>query len=344
MRFPSLIDRARPCPRARKTVQDLFFTKRSIDLRLARAFFYMEHDLHHLVEGCGSIGELGERLGYSASEARTYARAGHVLVIFPEAAGLFLRGRLTLESAAILQRVLRDVRFVKYDDDWFGWAERETAKALRLRVKRRLEEVRVGAPVVEVTVHLSEKGKGDLDRCRDILSGRAGRAVSESATVETVADDWLDAHDPRRRDAGTRRVGDTAVNRSRHIPEDVKREVRARAKDKCEKEWCDAREGLEFAHIDGHAQGGTREADDLLLLCAPDHRLYDAGWIDAVLCPGGGAPLVFTCKPRRPGFDGKPDAGERRRQTEPPHRRIWRWERLAEDWEYRREIRRRGVP
>lgn len=343
MRFPNLLDRARPTPFARRAASRLLPARRNLDLQIARAFFLMDHDLHYLLEGCASIGELGERLGYSASEARAYARAGMVFRLHEEAVPLFLRGRLTLEAAAILQRVLRSPEYQREGDDWFGWAERETARDLRLRVKKRLEECRVGAPVVEVTVHLSEKGKGDLDRCRELLSGKARRAVSESEAVETVADDWLERNDPRRTEPAARRVGDTRVNRSRHVPEEVKREVRTRAGDRCEKYGCDATQGLEFAHVDGHAQGGTREADDLIYLCPVDHKLYDAGWLDAIVLPGS-TPYVYAVHRRQARPGERPPPGARRRRTRPPHFREWRWKRLAESWDYRREIAARGVP
>jgi hypothetical protein len=344
MRFTNLLDRARPTPFARRTASRLLPARRMLDLQIARAFFFMDHDLHYLLEGCSSIGELGERMGYSASEARTYARAGMVFRLYEEAAPLFLRGRLTLEAAAVLQRVLRAPEFQREGDDWFGWAEKETARDLRLRVKKRLEECRVQAPVVEVTVHLSEKGRGDLDRCRELLSGKTHRAVSESEAVETVADDWLERNDPRRREPAARRVGDTRVNRSRHVPEEVKREVIERARARCEKPGCGATWGLQFAHIDGHAEGGGREADDLVYLCGNDHRMYDAGWLDILrLLDDGGLLFTWRWNPRpRPGE--KPPPGARRRRTPPPHFREWRWKRLAESWDYRREIAARGVP
>jgi hypothetical protein len=34
---------------------------------------------------------------------------------------------------------------------------------------------------------------------------------------------------------------------------------------------------LEFCHIDGHARGGSREADNLLLLCWLHHWMFDHG-------------------------------------------------------------------
>ena len=61
MQFPNLLDRARPTPFARRTASRLLAPRRNLDLQIARAFFFMEHDLHYLLEGCSSIGELGER-------------------------------------------------------------------------------------------------------------------------------------------------------------------------------------------------------------------------------------------------------------------------------------------
>jgi hypothetical protein len=36
---------------------------------------------------------------------------------------------------------------------------------------------------------------------------------------------------------------------------------------------------LEFAHIDPHREGGSRETDNLLRLCSAHHVLFDAGRI-----------------------------------------------------------------
>jgi hypothetical protein len=353
MPFPSVLDRVKPCPLARRTVHDLHARRRILDIRLARNFFVLEHNLHFLAEGCGSMGEFGERLGYSASETRIYCRAGRVLLLFPESAGYLLLGKVTLEALSILDRVLRDPALLREGDDWFRWAEVESARDLRDRVKKRLEEARVDAPTVEVVLHLSGKGKDDLDRCRDLYSDRAGRAVSESETVERLAHDHLEARDPRRKAPGTRRVGDTVENRSRWIPAEVQRAVRDRARGKCEVPYCDATRDFEFAHVKDHHREGSREVDNILHLCAWHHRLYDAGWLDVLV--GVGFPPLISFR-ENPGRRWDPEAirrGEdttirpgraRRRTTVPPHERPWRWRHLAEDWVFRREVPARAPP
>ena len=230
------------------------------------------------------MGELGERLGYSAAEARMLSRVGAAVVLFPPLRTLLLKGRVTLEGAASLWRVLRDPRVLGQDSPslWVYWAKVESGREFRLRVQRRLEEVRAGGEVHEITVHLSDRGVEAFDRARDLLSAEVRRNVSESEAVERLSDYYLDREDPRRAAPRPRRVGDTSLTPSRYIPQEVRREVLLRSRGKCEVPFCSHTRELEFAHGVAHSRGGAREASDLVHLCHTHHVAHDSGWLRVV--------------------------------------------------------------
>jgi hypothetical protein len=281
MRRSTLLDGIRIDEEARRCLLERRPYKRSEDLRIAAAFDRIEESRHYLAEGCASIGEFGETVGFSASETRMLFRTGRAVRLRPSLRTLLLKGRLTLEGAAVLERVLSDplVGSAYRISEWVYFAKTETARSLRDRVKRRLEEIRSGGSVHELTVHLSDRGLRDFDRARDLLSDRAKRDVSDSEAVERLSDYYLEREDPDRVAPGQRLVGDTALNRSRHVPAAVKRALRERANSRCEVPFCDKSRELEFAHIVPHRDGGAREAASMVEACHGHHVAFDSGWL-----------------------------------------------------------------
>ena len=67
------------------------------------------------------------------------------------------------------------------------------------------------------------------------------------------------------------------------MPAEVRRKVFARgaAPRRCQYPGCDRDIFLNLCHRKPHARGGSREAENLLLLCPVHHALLDAGWIRA---------------------------------------------------------------
>lgn len=301
----TLLDGVRLDEAARRILVERRALKRAEDLRVAAAFDRVAESRHFLAEGCASIGEFGERLGYSASESRMLARVGKAVRLRPSVRTLVLKGRLTLEGASVLERVLSDplVGGAFPLRQWLYFAKTETARTLRLRVKRRIEELRSRGPMTEVTIHLSPSGLRDFDRARDLLSDRASRDVSESEAVERLSDYYLSREDPDRASPGTRRVGDTSRNRSRHVPEQVKRAIRARADRKCEMPFCDRTRDLEIAHVVAHSAGGNREVDGLVEACHAHHVALDSGWIEAEIVRG--RPVFRRARGDRPARWGR---------------------------------------
>ena len=135
-------------------------------------------------------------------------------------------------------------------------------------------------------LHLTDLEHDDLDRSRVVLGDRAKRNFTESEAVATLAVYFLDREDPHRREPGTRRVGSTLQNRSRHVPTDAKRLVRLRSGGRCEVPLCDITHGLELAHVVAHQDGGGREATDLFEGCHGHHVAYDAGWLHVEMVDG----------------------------------------------------------
>ena len=139
--------------------------KRAEDLRIAAAFDRIDTSRHHLAEGCASLGEFGERLGFSASESRMLARAGRAVRLRPSLRHLLLKGRVSLEGASVLARVLEDplVAAAFPLRQWIYFAKTESARSLRIRVKRRLEEIRTGGAVHEERLPRTRHRSGHVD-------------------------------------------------------------------------------------------------------------------------------------------------------------------------------------
>ncbi len=243
------------------------------------------------VGACGSIVEYGVKLGFSAFEVRTLTRVGHTLAAHAEAAAMIRDGRLTIEAAAEIGRVLATNALIRPGDNWLTHATTEPLKLLRRRVKERFELHAQGElGLEELHVLITAKARDRFDRARDIASQKAGKLLSEGQTLTRVVDFYLEKHDAPPVESSKRktrrRVGDTnLLPRSRYIPADVKRAVRARSGGTCEVPGCHRRLGLELAHRTPHARGSGREVEDIGELCHRHHILYDAGRIPWPVAP-----------------------------------------------------------
>ena len=119
---------------------------------------------------------------------------------------------------------------------------------------------------------------------------------------------YLDTLDPMRAKPGPRRVPDTRTVDSRYVPREVKRQVWNRTKGRCAVWGCRCRKRGQFAHLFPHCEGGSREADALILMCPDHHKLFDAG----LLIVEGTAenPIFKDVKGNLlPGGPGPPDTG-----------------------------------
>jgi hypothetical protein len=88
----------------------------------------------------------------------------------------------------------------------------------------------------------------------------------------------------------------------------VEREVRSRSEDTCAVEFCGNDIFLTLSHRKPHREGGSREADNLDLLCGWHHALYEQGRI--FIEGSAAAPVIRTWDGRIIGGRTRPDAKE----------------------------------
>ena len=285
--------------------------RRPLRIRLliedARALAALARGDHHQELGFASVGELAECLGFSAPEGRTLHALGRALDGWPGLEERLLAGRLNPDKAAAFTRLLEVGGALRAGEgpprfeeaarpspeplpgeavSWLAAAEEEPTLDFQRRVARRCEEALRGVPVERMTFLVSQSGMVDFRRCRGLVSGRANRRFSQGETLEILASNYLDHEDPLRVRGRARRAPDTSGTAGRHVPEEVRRAVLARAGGRCEFPRCGFDTWLDLAHVVAHRHGGSREADNLLLLCGVHHRALDGGTITAVLEEG----------------------------------------------------------
>lgn len=276
-----------------------------VRLRLARLLLRIERRGTFHLSACSSIVQYAVGLGVPAAEARMLVDLGRALEApVPEPPATdggacapgrtesveerIRSGRMHVENAALVGRLLAQPESVRPGEDWMAKAEALRAPELRQQVRQRLEETAQGAAtLVAVTVHITERTREEFHRARVLASREAATSLTEGQTFTRVVRFFLDARDERRRGAGPRRVGPTGASPGeRYVPSEVRREVIARSGDRCEVPGCALDTFLEVAHVEPHADGGNREAENLLRLCHVHHTQFDAdcllfgGWRD----------------------------------------------------------------
>ena len=264
-------------------LQSAVLARRQAELRCARVLARLGEARAWEQFGCASVGELGERNGLAADEARGLFDLGRAIVTTPALEARILEGKLTVPAASCVAAVLADPTLLREGDDWIGWAEHETTRKLRQRIRRRREEVRIGdESPVPVSLYVRASARDDFQRARAIASRKAGRALTPGETFETVVDHYLESFDEDRVSAGARRSPPTSLVEGRYVPVSVRREIYERQGHECAVPFCGHSMFLEKAHLWAHASGGDREADNLVLLCSAHHRLLDGGSIRLV--------------------------------------------------------------
>ena len=179
------------------------------------------------------MGMYGERHGLSAMEAWQLLDLARAEQREPEIETRFLDGRLSLDTGSLMERVLANPVLAEKKQEWLEKAVSMSTKDFRYTLKKALEEQRLQAPSIPMTVFLSAEGKRNFDDAKAIASRQAERALNDSETVDAVVNHFLDDFDKLRVPEGTRRMGPTKGMKSRKVPASVEREVRDRSDDKC---------------------------------------------------------------------------------------------------------------
>jgi hypothetical protein len=325
----SLIEQRAEAAQIADLYDELARSRTEIDLKAARLLRRMERIGGWDCVASSSAADFGERLGISALEVRNQLLLGRALEVEAALEEKVRSRAIPVASAALLGRVLSDKRLLREGDDWIGWAEGESSWAFRRRVQKRREELALGELVVPLHLHVASKALDDFNRCREILSRKAGVPVTRGQTFGLVTDAFLDEHDEERVEPGKRRMPDTATLPGRGVPAEVKREVRARQPGRCAVPFCDNSIYLEYAHLKAYRLGGSQEAVNILRACGKHHGQLDKGYL-RITGPAerpsftdyGGRDLSRRCAPpgKTDGWQGPPTGtqGATPGGTDPP--------------------------
>jgi hypothetical protein len=300
---------------AEAALKDRHGHRREEDVFAARQLERIDRNGHFLCAGYASLAEFGEANGLAGREARTLAAAGKALGLRPALEEDILSGKLSMAAVASLGRVFQNPHLVKDEDDWLKCAAQWTADKLEREIRKKELEAESGQPVSVLFALLTAAGRALFERARILASRKKKKQLSEGETVEVMTEHYLDSFDPDRRKPRKRRMPDTTGRPGRHVPEEVKREVRARSHgDTCAVPGCDHAVFLDYAHKQPHSDGGSRETWNLGRLCRAHNGLYDQG------------KLQITGPPDRPVFHfadgrviegfGPPTPGDRAREKE----------------------------
>lgn len=271
--------------------------RREADLRCARALARLEQLDGLQSYGCASVGELGERHGLSAFEARALLDLGRALPAQPLLEQQVADGKITVAAGAVVAQALARPELQEGEDDWIEWARTRPTRELARELRRREEKARNGGrPVVPIPAFVSLETRDDLHRSRVVASRKAGRSLSLGETLGVVCDHYLDTFDEERVAPGERRCPPTALVNGRYVPRAVRREIYERQGQQCAVPLCEHSLFLEKAHLLAHASGGDREADNLVLLCSLHHFFLDTGILHIV--GTAAAPRFFDAKGR----------------------------------------------
>lgn len=191
---------------------------------------------------------------------------------------------MSIDNAVVLGALYRRLGQELSDRErarWTRLAERVSTHRLRGLVRKRVEDAAQGEETVPLALRVTESTREAFRRARELASRRAGQWLTEGQVFSLVVRRFVDTEDERLRGEKLRRVPDTrALPGDRYIPAQVKRDVRRRAHDRCEVPGCSFGAWVEFMHVaEAHRDGGSREADNLVLGCSTHHVLLDAGVI-----------------------------------------------------------------
>jgi Arc/MetJ family transcription regulator len=203
---------------------------------------------------------------------------------------------------------------------WLVRAQETSANVLRKMVEHRLSEVDERKRSFTRTIRFDEQGIQDLQRTRELASPSEREVVGPSEAVGLALRQYVKTKDMLERKEGTRRmgwtgapslrpagwsaaelplgtaesVGPTEANgavaavleeaqcpEGRAVPASVERIVYRRAGNKCRLPYCDNTLFLDKVHVfRDHAEGGSREKDNIDLHCKRHHFFQGEGRIE----------------------------------------------------------------
>ena len=251
--------------------------------------------LYHLIEleARGIYRELGysslfdyclRALSYSESSSGRRVAAARALRANAELAQLFLDGKVNLCTIATAAKGLREKKTEVCEI--VGKSKREVELLVApvvARIKERIRPVVLEAPKAPLELEVKREQRYTIsfsvtkevyegfEEVKNRLSGKLGAKLS----VESVFKELIQQQLNRK----SRIVKKSPLKRSRYIPSNLKREVRARDGGQCayvspDGVRCSEKRFLQFDHIEAFGLGGNTDNANLRLLCSCHNRLH----------------------------------------------------------------------
>jgi hypothetical protein len=252
-----------------------------------------------------TVAEFGVRHGLSAAEARGLVDVGLAVERLPVIASDVASGGMSVQAAAQVGRAAKNPALLtrmplappggpKVAPEVALEGFRQAALTLpvhevRALVDRRIEEVKTGRVTEPMTIQAARDEREVFRRARDVASRRAGEMLPEGVALKVVSSHYLDDFDEMRVKPGTRRMASTegspeaiagwiaGRSRTRRVPAEVRRQVLARKKGRCQYPGCTNRVWIQMAHRVPFALGGSQEVGNTLGYCLVHHDAYDRG-------------------------------------------------------------------
>jgi hypothetical protein len=259
-------------------------------VRAARTYKKSEHALLIAIQKVDSK-RVYQRMGYKnlydycvkcllLSEGTTYAiiRVARKSLEIPEIQKAIGNGELNLSHAKAILTVIKP----ENKEEWISKAktlsvrnlEKEVAKVNPQVVIR--EKLRpISQTQVKLECGIGTKTSDMMERAKELLCQKTGRAVNLEETLLAVFSDYLDRNDPLKKPS---RLATWPQNPKTLTPA-MKREVLKDYEGKCPAKdpkgnICGQSRWIDTHHIKLVSQGGTHERVNLIPLCKDHHRLW----------------------------------------------------------------------
>jgi hypothetical protein len=244
----------------------------------AVALATIEKERDYINSGYTSAQAWAEANGFGDQQARRLLALGRALAEAKELERKMRSAKIPSDSVLAVGKVLLEPALELKPAErgtWLAKACTLPPRELREEANRTVEEARQGEATYPMRFHVTRAAKDGFRRSRLLMSKGQTCLISEGQTFGRLVHDWLDRHDPRRKPLPKRRRGPTDGTRSRYRPRQVDALVDRRSGGTCE--VCRVRRAVEKIHIrKPHAEGGSREVDNLADSCRECHVMVDS--------------------------------------------------------------------
>ena len=224
-------------------------------------------------------------LKLSEAQAYYFSKVSAKVIEVPELKEAIDTGRLSLSQARRIVPVLSATNHAEWIERAVTLPQRELERQVATVNPKAhvIERVRpVAAERVEMKVALSTRAESSIRRARDLLSQRLKRSVTLEETLQQMAEEYVERHDPVRRAERAKKTTSVSLRKISRRPEAASlHAVNRRDQGCCQYRLpdgtpCQAQRWTEVHHLRPWAQGGDHQPENLLTLCKSHHRAWHA--------------------------------------------------------------------